>query len=268
MKIQYTDTHITVFESSLYRTTSTLIDLGRDLIVVDPNWLPVEVQFISKWVNDHYPQHQLYLFFTHSDFDHIMGYQAFPNAKVLASQALVQNPNKESILQQIVDFDHEYYITRPYPILYPEVDIVVPEHDFSIYINEIEILFFKAQGHVSDGLFMIIPALHLWVAGDYLSNIEIPFIDHDYHAYWDTITTAAILFDQFDDIHILIPGHGDVATERTEIKDRISKDKRYLELLKKEDVEHPSLDALALIRSYQNNPNLIKAHQKNIMSLK
>jgi hydroxyacylglutathione hydrolase len=266
MTIQFQNQHLIVFESALYRTTSTIIDLGTDLIIVDPNWLPVEVAFIKNWVDTYFPEHSQYLYFTHSDYDHIIGYQAFPNATVIASKALVDQPNKTQILKQILDFDHEYYINRSYPILYPKVDIII-DHNQTLEIGDHEIFFYDALGHVSDGLFMIIPTIHVWVAGDYLSNIEIPFVDHDYTEYCKTLLLAESLFDKFKNVKILIPGHGDVTTDRLEIANRIARDKKYLENLTNED-NQPSRFMLDLIQSYSSNPNLIKAHQKNKDHLK
>jgi hydroxyacylglutathione hydrolase len=267
MKIQYQNQQVIVFESQLYRTTSTLIDLGSALIIVDPNWLPIEVAFIKNRVDLYFPNHQQYLYFTHSDYDHIIGYQVFPDAKVIASEAFVQNPGKQEILQQITDFDHEYYINRPYPILYPKVDIIIEQDHQTLTIDNHSLIFYHATGHVSDGIFMIIPSLNLWIAGDYLSNIEMPFVDHDYNSYCNTLHLAERLIDQYPEVNILVPGHGDVATDRTEIANRIARDIKYLESLKNED-NQPNRFILDLIQSYSSNPNLIKAHQKNKDHLK
>ena len=126
-KIQYKDTQTTVFESALFRTTSTLIETKDLVLLVDPNWLPEEIENIQQAVLRCDPSKPFFLLFTHSDYDHIIGYRAFPNAQIIASQSFVDNKNKAKIIQQINDWDDENYIKRCYPITYPAVDIVIKE---------------------------------------------------------------------------------------------------------------------------------------------
>lgn len=260
MKIQYQSNGITVFESALYRTTSTIVELNDSVIIVDPNWLPIEVDFILDFVNVHYPKHNQYLLFTHSDYDHIIGYGAFPGAKVIASLYFENNVNKEDIIQQIIDFDHTYYITRAYPISYPTVDIKIITDGDVLIIDGTELVFYHAPGHVSDGLFVVIPDKKCWIAGDYLSNIEIPFIDHDYGEYLKTLHKAGQIFENNKDVNILIVGHGDVSTDRSDIKDRILLDTQYLDALGNID----GTDFTKLIHQYTDNPDMVKAHEKNL----
>jgi len=261
MKIQYQQNDIIVFESALYRTTSTIIVFQDSLLIVDPNWLPLEIDFISNFIKKKYPNHKKYLLFTHSDYDHILGYNAFPGATVIASHYFTNNPKKDEIIQQILDFDQEYYIERDYPISYPKVDIEIVNDGEILNIDGTDLLFYHAVGHVRDGLFIIIPDKKCWIAGDYLSNIEIPFIDYDYEKYVSTIHQASQLFDRNKDVNILIVGHGDVATDRLEIESRISLDTKYLQSLKSPD----NFDFTLFIKQYGNNPNMVKAHEKNLI---
>lgn len=260
MKIQYQNNGITVFESALYRTTSTVIELNNAIIIIDPNWLPTEIDFIVDFVNINYPFHRQYLLFTHSDYDHIIGYGAFPNATVIASQYFANNPKKEEIIQQILDFDYEYYIKRNYPISYPKVDIEIVEDGQTVNIDGIELVFYDALGHVSDGLFIVILDKKCWIAGDYLSNIEIPFVDHDYGEYLKTIQKASQILANRQALDLLIVGHGDVATNRTEIERRIQLDTTYLNALG----NSKDFDFKNLIKQYSDNPNMVKAHEKNV----
>ena len=70
----------------------------------------------------------------------------------------------------------------------------------------------------------------LWVAGDYLSNIELPMIDYDISKYHQ----ALILFDEFikqEKPRMLIPGHGDVTGDIQEMKRRLDQALMYLDAL-------------------------------------
>jgi hydroxyacylglutathione hydrolase len=260
MKIQYQANGITVFESALYRTTSTIISFDKSILIIDPNWLPIEIDFIADYVKENYPTHRQNLLFTHSDYDHIIGYGAFPEAQVIASLYFENNDKKDEILQQIIDFDHTYYISRDYPISYPTVDTKIVTDGDVLTIDGIDLVFYHALGHVRDGLLVVIPDKKCWIVGDYLSNIEIPFIDHDYDAYLITINKAAQIFEKNKDVNILIVGHGDVATDRLEIKDRISLDTQYLNALG----NLKGTDFTKLIHQYSDNPDMVKAHEKNV----
>lgn len=71
MKIQYKDQNLIIFESDLFRTTSSIIK-GKDyILVVDPNWLPREVDLIKKKADKIGRGKEKYLLFTHSDYDHM-----------------------------------------------------------------------------------------------------------------------------------------------------------------------------------------------------
>jgi len=72
MKIQYQDTNLVVFESALFRTTTSLI-IGNDhIVIVDPNWFPIELNFIWNFIQALDITVEKYLLFTHSDYDHII----------------------------------------------------------------------------------------------------------------------------------------------------------------------------------------------------
>ena len=52
MKISFQDASCTVFESELMQTTCTLIQRPDHLLLVDPNWLPSEVEAIAEEVDE------------------------------------------------------------------------------------------------------------------------------------------------------------------------------------------------------------------------
>ncbi len=226
--IQYSQESVCVFESALYRTTSTVIQTPDLVLVVDPNWLPQEVAAIRRYVQQMAAGRPLYLLFTHSDYDHIIGYGAFPEAKVIASAAFAHNPQSAAIVQQILDWDAGFYIERPYPISYPTVDVVMHEDGQQVQIGSTRIQSWQAPGHTDDGLFTIVSwEEQVWLAGDYLSNIEFPFVYHSVAAYAATLDKAAYLLAQYEP-SVLVPGHGDVARDAAEVHRRIVAAKRYV----------------------------------------
>ena len=72
--IRFQHDDLLLFESALFRTTTTLFYNEDLLLLVDPNWLPGEVAEIRHWVQQLRGTRALYLLFTHSDYDHIIAY--------------------------------------------------------------------------------------------------------------------------------------------------------------------------------------------------
>lgn len=79
--------NLIVFESQIYKTTSAVIQTEDCLIVVNPCLLPSEVEEIREHVLSIQGNRPIYLIMTHSDWDHIVGAGAFPEAVVIANAA-------------------------------------------------------------------------------------------------------------------------------------------------------------------------------------
>ncbi|MDR4945396.1 MBL fold metallo-hydrolase [Neobacillus cucumis] len=228
--IQFQNETITVFQSALFQTTCT-VAVTRDLIlVVDPNWLPHEIEEIKQHVSQVREDREVYLLFTHGDFDHIIGYHAFPGARVIGSKGLEEHPETTKKLGLIQQFYNEYYIAPPYEIGFPKVDFVICEDGQQLVFGETKLTFYLAQGHTHDGLFTLVEPLGLWVAGDYLSDFELPFIYHSAKAYEETLWKAEQVLVNHQ-VSVLVPGHGQTTTNRNEIQRRIQRSQDYLSRL-------------------------------------
>ena len=229
--IQFQTDQVCIFESLLYQTTATVVHTEDMILVVDPNWLPAEIRAIQSYVREIQKGQALYLLFTHSDYDHIIAWKAFPGAKVIASRAFVENKEKAKILQQIHDFDQQYYVERDYPIAYPTVDIVIEADEQELIIGNTTLLFYLSPGHNPDGIFTFIKPLGIWIAGDYLSDVEFPFIYHGFQEYEKTLQKASQIVAELAP-QLLIPGHGKATNDSLEIQHRIDLSKDYLAELK------------------------------------
>ncbi|MFY0520481.1 MBL fold metallo-hydrolase [Lysinibacillus sp. UGB7] len=228
--IQFQKDNITVFQSALYMTTSAIIQTNDAVIMTDPNWLPNEVEEIKRYINKIIGDKQLYIIYTHSDFDHIIGSGAFPAAKVIASKEFDENLDKEESIERIKNFDQKYYLKRSYTPIYPTVDIVVSEDGQKLDLDSVTMTFYKAPGHTNDGLFTVIEPCGLFLSGDYLSEIEFPFIFSNYKDYVNTVNKAEnILLNHQITTHI--PGHGTTTQNLQEIEKRINCSKYYLNQL-------------------------------------
>jgi len=227
LMIQFQNHTITVFQSTLYMTTSAIIQTNEAIIMTDPNWLPSEIQEIQDFINNIQGDKQLYIIYTHSDFDHIIGSGAFPEAKVIASKRFDDNSNKAESIQKVHQFDQKYYLHRSYSPVYPTVDIVVSEDGYTVELDSITMTFYQAPGHTDDGLFTVIEPYGLFLSGDYLSDVEFPFIFSSYKDYVNTMNKAEkILHNHAITTHI--PGHGMTTQNQQEIQKRIDSSRYYL----------------------------------------
>lgn len=229
--IQYQNQYMTVFQSSLYQTTSTVVQTRDLILVVDPTWLPHEISEIREYVMRIKGERPIYLLFTHADFDHIIGYKAFPEAMTIGSIEMENHPEKESVIEQIEEFDSRYYVQRSYPIHFPKLDIVIKQEGESISIGETQLTFYSAPGHTPDGLFTVIDSLGLLIAGDYLSNVEFPYIYHSSLAYEETMNKVEGILKNHS-IRLLVPGHGQVTDVALEIKTRMERSLDYIHELR------------------------------------
>jgi hypothetical protein len=110
MKIQYQDSTTTIFESALYQTTSTVINLEKLILIVDPNWLPIEIETIQIYVSKiRYSKPVYYLLtpitITSSDIVHFLKQRSLP-LKLLKIIPTKKKPLHKSItsMMKIISF--------------------------------------------------------------------------------------------------------------------------------------------------------------------
>lgn len=228
--IQYDKDSMRVYQSALYMTTSAVIELDDAIIMTDPNSLPREVDEIRSYVNTIRNDKQLYIIYTHSDFDHIIGSGAFPGAKVIASRKLSENKYKEEAVKKVNMFDQSYYLQRNYKPEYPQVDYVISKDGQQLVLGNTVLTFYTAPGHTADGLFTVIDPDGIFLSGDYLSDVEFPFIFSGYQDYINTMKKAENIFLKHN-IAVHVPGHGHTTENIREMKNRLEFSQEYLEQL-------------------------------------
>jgi hydroxyacylglutathione hydrolase len=263
MKIQYQSDELIILESSLFRTTSTIIISEEYIFLVDPNWLPIEIDFITNLIKKAGNDKAKYILFTHSDYDHIIGYGRFKDFNTIASQNFIDNPDKESILSQIKAFDDENYILRDYDISFPKIETSLTLDRQSLKIKSDEYLFWQAKGHNIDGLITFNKTKGILVVGDYLSNIEFPYIYDSVKNYKDTLDKLDHIVTT-ENIKFLISGHGDYTTDIVEIQLRIKESRDYLHELEKSLKNDTDFDLVKLFRRYQFSGIMKQFHEGNL----
>jgi hydroxyacylglutathione hydrolase len=266
--IQFQNEAVTVYQSALFRTTSTVIQTKEMIILVDPNWLPNEIETIQTYVHSIQREREIYLLFTHGDFDHIIGYQAFPGAKTIGSLGLRNHPKKDDKLKLIRDFDNENYVIRNYPILFPELDIVIQEDGQQFQLGETILTFYLAPGHTADGLMTVVEPLGILIAGDYLSDFELPFIYDSAKAYSETLDKSNRVLKKHN-VKLLIPGHGLATSDQGEMKRRVDLAADYLKRLRQSVIasDEPALEALNQEHAFPSTFTE-ECHKENVSIMK
>jgi hydroxyacylglutathione hydrolase len=264
--ILWKDEHTTIFRSALYETTSSVVVTDDCVIVVDPNWLPHEIEEIKRYVDELKEDRVIYLLFTHSDYDHIIGYRAFPDALVIASGAFNRKSliDKEQIIEEIKTFDDNYYVSRNYEVVYPKVDHIIDGDGTSIQIGQTKLTFFQAQGHNDDGLFTIIEPIGVFFCGDYFSDIEFPYIYFSSHEYEKTILKLDDIICHFD-IKLLVTGHGNPTRDRTEMKKRQQDSLEYIVKMRQYVLTNNKEAIVQLINDCKYPRNMKKTHHNNTL---
>ncbi len=262
-KIIYRDPNITIFQSALFQTNSTVIITDDLVMVVDPAWLPEEVLEIRRYTDSIRGTRPLFLLFTHSDYDHIIGYRAFEPEKVFISEAFANNPAKEDIVEQILDFDEGYYIERPYPIEYPVGNFLIFRDGVQFRHGQTKMTFYLTPGHTADSMMVVVWQLGLCIAGDYLSNIEFPFIYNSSIAYEQTLEKLTYIHDK-NWFTRLIPGHGSPCLSISEWLRRRTEGLAYIFALRESIHYGIPFDEESLFERYKFPRLQAKFHYDNI----
>lgn len=229
--ILYKNRNITIFQSPLFQTNSSIIETENMVLVVDPTTLPHEIIKIRNYISSIRKDRPVYVFFSHSDWDHILGYNGIEDVIYIGSDKMMIREDKERIIEQIKSFDDQYYLMRDYEVNYPHIDYLVNKDGQQIRIGNTTITFYTSPGHTDDGLFAIIEPIGILLSGDYLSDIEFPYIYHSSYEYESTMTKVDSILANHS-INLLIPGHGNPTEDCQEILKRKKASLAYIHELR------------------------------------
>lgn len=261
--IIYKDQFVTIFQSVIFQTNTTVVATEDVVMVVDPAWLPEEVMNIKHYVDRIKGNRELFLIFTHSDYDHIIGYRAFRPDKVFMSKAMEDNPLKEVCLEQAIEFDEKFYLTRSYPIEYPTPDFTVFRDAVQFRHNNTKMTFYLTPGHTADSMMVVIWQIGLCIAGDYLSDVEFPLIGHSSVDYEETLDKLPQIHDR-NWFTRLVPGHGSPALSINDWLHRRTESLAYIYALRESIATGIPFDETSLWDRYQFPKVQQKFHADNV----
>ncbi|MHB8108227.1 MAG: MBL fold metallo-hydrolase [Candidatus Cryosericum sp.] len=200
-----------------------ILHAGEHAALIDPALFPDELDDIAAFCDTRGLKVDTVVL-THHHWDHVLGAARFAPAHVITQQSY--------IAQTALELDHTWSsIQRCYgaqgislsaPFEPPIPDQTV-ERIMGLMVGDFRVQLFHTPGHARDHLSIYdAESCSLW-AGDLLSDLEIPFVSDRLDAYERTLGMFAAM-----DIRVLIPGHGSVTADVSEIRARIEVDRVYL----------------------------------------
>lgn len=261
--IIYRDPNVTVFQSALFQTNSTVLRTDDMVMVVDPAWLPDEIKTIRRHVEDIRGDRPLFMVFTHSDYDHILGYKAFEPEKVFTSKEMAEFTHKEETLQQIRNFDEEYYVNREYPLEFPEATFSVYKDGAQVRAGQTRMAFYLMPGHTADSMMVVVWQLGICMVGDYLSNVEFPIIGSSSVDYERSLEKLPRIHDR-NWFTRLVPGHGSPALSINDWLARRTESLAYIYSIRESIATGRSFDETVLWKKYAYPAVQRKFHKDNV----
>lgn len=233
---------VLVATSRRMSTTSTVMAAGGEAFLIDPAWLPDELDRLASSL-DSAKLSVVGGFSTHAHHDHLLWHPAFGSAPRWASPltAALARSERASLVESLgSDFPPSLVElmgrveatsgTIPHRCVPPGFHVELLVHD----------------GHAPGHTALWLPEQRVLVAGDMLSDIEVPlpFGPDDLPAYIEALDLLAGFARR---AAVVIPGHG---TPGTDALARVDADRRFIDAVV--DGREPDDERLA-------NPGMLEA---------
>jgi glyoxylase-like metal-dependent hydrolase (beta-lactamase superfamily II) len=226
-----------VVTSRIWQTNATALRAGGETLLIDSPYFPDELEALPALLRQAGFEPNA-LFATHADYDHVLARFAFPELTLGVGDPTMERIRAEpgAVQRELRDEDARNYVARPAPLALGNLQsLPVPGY---VELGEHELELHPADGHTSDGTAVLADFADLLVCGDYISNLEIPWLSpggglNDYRA---TLARLAPLVERAETV---VPGHGGPHTRETALR-IIDEDLGYLDALERGE-ERPKL---------------------------
>ena len=220
---------VEVRTSRCYAMNAVLLANDGHALVVDAGVLPSELDDIAARVAKAAPRFErVALAFTHPHWDHVLGRPWFPGATTFAHTGFADELERD---------EHRIALEADRCI---RAEGETPPHAFRAFTPDLkargtallrmgpfDVVTYDTPGHSGSHLALWFPRHGMLVAGDLLSDIEIPWLDAAPWVYRASLKALHWLFEQ-EDVRLLVPGHGPVAHGRLDGYRRLLRDMDYL----------------------------------------
>ena len=200
--------------SAIWQTNCVVVRSDEETFVIDSPVLPEELEVMPALLEQSRFPPPSGLLLTHADWDHMLGRLAFPDATLGCATTTAERMRSApgETQRELRCFDEEHYIQRAKPLALGSVQALdVPG---SCEIGSHELALHPGEGHTADGMVVWIDWAGVLVAGDYLSEVEIPILGEggSIDVYQETLERLRPLLSAATHV---VPGHGPVLdTER------------------------------------------------------
>ena len=197
---------VVVAKSVRWQTTCTVVHHGDESFLIDSplyseelESLPTLLQQMGWGLSG--------LLATHGDFDHVLGRLAFPEAALGVSETTAARLKAEmgDAARRLRDFDLDDYVQRPRPLRLGDVQALPVPGRLDIGDDGLELL--PADGHTHDGMAVWVPWAKVLVPGDYLSPVELPWLQEQ-GSREGYLATLGRLKPYVEQAEWVVSGHG------------------------------------------------------------
>lgn len=221
---------IRVRRSRVFAMNSVLLLDAEHTVIADPGVLPSELDDLAAAVAAVAPA-AITLFFTHGDWDHVVGRPWWPGARTLAHDrfAAEVRRRRQAILREAeaTAATHGERWERGFAPFRPDLEVsglrFLPLGPWRLVLRD-------APGHSASQLTCHVADRGLLIAADMLSDIEPPILNGPCGPYVRTLEELAPLAER-GAIETVVPGHGAIATGGEEVLARFRRDLDYLRAL-------------------------------------
>ena len=217
-----------VVTSGFWQTNAIALRSGEEAMLVDSPYLPEELEALPGVLTGSGFEPDG-LIATHADFDHVLGRLAYPGMTLGLAESSVERLHRApgEAQRELRQYDAEFYVARAAPLSLGQVQALpVPGH---VEIGDRELELHPAEGHTVDGMALFDRGQGLLIVGDYLSDVEIPWIHGSLADYRATLARLAPLVEQAETV---VPGHGSPHDRDTTLR-LLDEDVDYLDRLER-----------------------------------
>jgi glyoxylase-like metal-dependent hydrolase (beta-lactamase superfamily II) len=227
---------------------------SSETFVIDSPVLPDELDALPALLEQAQFPAPSGLLVTHADWDHLLGRLAFPDVALGCAESTAERlqaaPGEAQ--RELRGFDEQLMITRPRPLALGSIQALPVPGRCEVGDGELEL--HAAAGHTQDGMAIVIPWARVLVAGDYLSQIELPTVANGerLEQYLATLERLRALVAEAEHV---VPGHGPVLNSARALV-VLDQDVGYLQALRERGAEAelpPGRRSKAQLRAHAEN---------------
>lgn len=226
-----------VVTSRIWQTNATALRAGGEVMLIDSPYFPDELEALPALLRQAGFEPDA-LFCTHADYDHVLGRVAYPDLTMGVGDPTMERirAHPGEAQRELREEDARQYVSRSGPLALGNLQSLPVPGYLELGGQEIEL--HPADGHTPDGTALLARFMGVLVVGDYLSDVEIPWISPggslaDYRA------TLARLAPLVEAAEMVVPGHGSPHTRETALR-ILDEDVEYLDALERAE-ERPAL---------------------------